>query len=70
MKEFNKVKYNNEFNSEAYYRFPLMLPISCKEAIKEEAKQRGMSTNEFVKQAIASYVDDEELKEILLKKQK
>ncbi len=51
-KKFDKIKYNNSFNKDAYDRFSLMLPKGKKEIIQEYAKQNGESINAFVNRAI------------------
>ena len=51
-KKFDKIKYNNSFNKDAYDRFSLMLPKGKKEIIQEYAKQNGESINAFVNRSI------------------
>lgn len=51
-KKFDKIKYNNSFNKDAYDRFSLMLPKGKKEIIQEYAKRKGESINAFVNRAI------------------
>lgn len=51
-KKFDKIKYNNSFNKDAYDRFSLMLPKGKKEIIQEYAKRKNESINSFVNRAI------------------
>lgn len=51
-KKFNKVKYNNSFNSKAYDRVNLTLPKGKKADLQEHAEARGESVNGFINRAI------------------
>ena len=51
-KKFDKIKYNNSFNKDAYDRFSLMLPKGKKEIIQKYAKRKNESINAFVNRAI------------------
>ena len=46
-KKFDKIKYNNSFNKDAYDRFSLMLPKGKKEIIQKYAKRKNESINAF-----------------------
>lgn len=52
----NTIKYNNEFNRQAYDRVSLILPKGTKEEIKEHAESRGESLNSFIKRAIENQI--------------
>lgn len=49
------VKYQNEFNRTKYDRITIMLDKGGKEELKTRAAARGISVNEYVKQAIEHY---------------
>lgn len=50
--KFNKVAYNNAYNSKAYDRINLTLPKGSKDALKAHAESQGESVNAFIKRAI------------------
>ena len=52
MSEFNQTKYINEFMKEKYDRIGLVVPKGRKEIIKEHAKSKKMSVNEFINSLI------------------
>lgn len=52
-KQFDKVKYNNEFISKAYDRINLTVPKGQKDIIKAHADSIGESVNAFINRAIA-----------------
>ena len=52
MSEFNQTKYINEFMKEKYDRIGLVVPKGRKEIIKEYAKSKKMSVNEFINSLI------------------
>lgn len=52
MSEFNQTKYINDFMKEKYDRIGLMVPKGQKEIIKERAKNKNMSVNEFINSLI------------------
>lgn len=56
-KKFDKVKYNNKFNSEKYDRLGIMLPKGKKEIIKNFAGKQGKSLNGFVNEAIDEKIE-------------
>ena len=51
-KEFDPVKYKNDFNKETYDRISLLVPKGRKEVIKAKATSMGLSMNEFISLAI------------------
>lgn len=51
-KKFDKVLYNNTFNSKSYDRLNIMVQKGKKEVIKAHAVQKGESLNSFVNRAI------------------
>lgn len=51
-KEFNQIKYQNEFNKKTYDRMELIVPKGQKAVIKEKAAAAGQSVNEFVYSAV------------------
>jgi predicted HicB family RNase H-like nuclease len=50
--EFNKVKYNNEFNAKAYDRINLTIPKGEKERIKSAADKNGESVNALINRVL------------------
>ena len=52
MSEFNQTKYINEFMKEKYDRIGLVVPKGRKGIIKEYAKSKKMSVNEFINSLI------------------
>lgn len=57
MSDFNQTKYINDFMREKYDRIGLMVPKGQKEVIKEHAKSKGMSVNEFINSLIRAELD-------------
>lgn len=51
--EFDKVKYNNQFNAAKYDRINLTVPKGDKERIEAHAAGRGESVNAFIRRAIS-----------------
>lgn len=51
-KEFDQVKYQNEFKKKTYDRMELLVPKGQKAVIKEKAAAAGQSVNEFVYSAV------------------
>ena len=51
-KEFDQVKYQNQFINEKYDRINLTVPKGEKAVIKEKAAAVGTSVNEFVYSAV------------------
>lgn len=54
--EFNKIKYNNEYNKTAYDRFSLMLPKGYKLTLKEHTTKTNESVSSFIKRAIDNQI--------------
>lgn len=52
MADFDKIKYNNQFNAEKYDRVTIMLPKGRKEHLKALAAARGESVNSYIIRAI------------------
>lgn len=53
------IKYNNEFNKQAYDRINLTVPKGEKADIQAHAKQQGESVNGFILRAIHETMDRE-----------
>lgn len=51
-KKFNKIAYNNEFNSKAYDRINLTVPKGDKAKIKAHAESIGKSVNGYINDLI------------------
>lgn len=51
-KEFDQIKYQNEYKKKTYDRIELLVPKGQKAAIKEKAAAAGQSVNEFVYTAV------------------
>ena len=51
-KEFNQIKYQNEFNKANYDRIEFIVPKGKKAVIKEAAKAAGQSTSAYINQAL------------------
>lgn len=56
MSDFDQIKYQNEYNKQKYDRITIMTPKGKKDEIKAAAKAAGISVNEFINQAIDSYM--------------
>lgn len=56
-KEFDAVKYKNDFNKQKYDQITLMAPKGKKDEIKAAAKAQGKSMNEFIVNAINAYLE-------------
>lgn len=52
-KEFNQIKYQNEYNKKNYDRFELIMPKGQKEVVKQHARSAGQSLSEYINCAIA-----------------
>lgn len=55
MAEFNKIKYNNEYNKQSYDRINLMTEKGKKSQWTEKAKAAGLSLNAYITRAVDSY---------------
>lgn len=55
MPEFDKVKYNNEYNKQSYDRTSLMTPKGKKAEWSERAKAAGLSLNAYITRAVDEY---------------
>lgn len=55
MAEFNKIKYNNEYNKQSYDRINLMTEKGKKSQWTEKAKAAGLSLNAYITIAVDSY---------------
>lgn len=60
MAEFNKIKYNNEYNKQSYDRINLMTEKGKKSKWTEKAKAAGLSLNAYITRAVDNYagIDD------------
>lgn len=57
-KEFDQVKYQNQFINEKYDRINLTVPKGDKVVIKERAAAAGESVNEYINQAIKQRMEN------------
>lgn len=57
MSEFDSIKYRNDYNSEKYDRYSLMLPKGKRDIIKQVAAAAGQSVNAYINQAIAERME-------------
>lgn len=55
MAEFNKIKYNNEYNKRSYDRINLMTEKGKKSQWTEKAKAAGLSLNAYITRAVDNY---------------
>ena len=62
-KEFDKVKYQNEYKKRTYDRMELLVPKGEKAIIKERAAAAGQSVNEFVYSAVKDKMEAAEQEE-------
>ena len=58
--DFDKVKYNNQFNAAKYDRINLTVPKGNKESIEAHAAEHGESVNAFIRRAITETMDRDE----------
>ena len=58
MSDFDQIKYTNEFNKKKYDRITLIVPKGQKEVLKEYAKIKGVSLNEFITSLIRKELND------------
>ena len=58
-KEFDQMKYQNEYNKKNYDRIELVTPKGKKAVIKEKAKAAGQSVSEYINQAIDERMERE-----------
>nr|DAL83074.1 MAG TPA: hypothetical protein [Caudoviricetes sp.] len=57
-KEFDQLKYQNQFINEKYDRINLTVPKGDKAVIKERAAAAGESVNEYINQAIKQRMEN------------
>ena len=57
-KEFDQVKYQNEFKKKTYDRMELLVPKGQKAVIKEKAAAAGQSVNEYVYSAVKEKMEE------------
>ena len=57
-KEFDQVKYQNQFINEKYDRINLTVPNGDKAVIKKRAAAAGESVNEYINQAIKQRMEN------------
>ena len=62
-KEFDQVKYQNEYKKRTYDRMELLVPKGEKAIIKEKAAAAGQSVNEFVYSAVKDKMEATEQEE-------
>ena len=59
---YDKIKYNNEFNKNAYDRMSVNLPKGKKQIVLEHCKQKGFSSfNAYVNDLIQKDMEENEL---------
>ncbi len=58
-KEFDQVKYQNEYKKKTYDRMELLVPKGEKAVIKEKAAAAGQSLNEFVYSAVKEKMENQ-----------
>lgn len=58
--DFDKVKYNNQFNAAKYDRINLTVPKGNKESIEAHAAGHGESVNAFIRRAITETMERDE----------
>ena len=58
-KDFDQMKYQNEYNKQNYDRIEFITPKGRKAVIKEAAKTAGQSVSEYINQAINERMEKE-----------
>ena len=61
-KEFDQVKYQNQFINEKYDRINLTVPKGQKDLIQAHAEAQGESTNGFINRAISETMERDKVK--------
>lgn len=64
MAEFNKIKYNNEYNKQSYDRINLVTEKGKKSQWAEKAKAAGLSLNAYITRAVDSYAGIEDFTKV------
>ena len=64
MAEFNKIKYNNEYNKQSYDRINLMTEKGKKSQWAEKAKAAGLSLNAYITRAVDNYAGIEDFTKV------
>ena len=64
MADFNKIKYNNEYNKQSYDRINLMTEKGKKSQWAEKAKAAGLSLNAYITRAVDSYAGIEDFTKV------
>lgn len=64
MAEFNKIKYNNEYNKQSYDRINLMTEKGKKSQWSEKAKAAGLSLNAYITRAVDNYAGIEDFTKV------
>ncbi len=59
-KEFDQIKYQNEYKRKMYDRIELTMPKGEKAVIKEKAAALGQSVNEFIYSAVKEKIENSE----------
>jgi len=60
MAEFDKIKYNNDYNKQSYDRINLVVAKGKKPQWAEKAKAAGLSLNSYIARAVDSYAGTED----------
>nr|DAS63162.1 MAG TPA: hypothetical protein [Caudoviricetes sp.] len=64
MADFNKIKYNNEYNKQSYDRINLMTEKGKKSQWAEKAKAAGLSLNAYITRAVDNYAGIEDFTKV------
>lgn len=64
MADFNKIKYNNEYNKQSYDRINLMTEKGKKSQWAEKAKAAGLSLNSYITRAVDNYAGIEDFTKV------
>lgn len=64
MADFNKIKYNNEYNKQSYDRINLMTEKGKKSQWTEKAKAAGLSLNAYITRAVDNYAGIEDFTKV------
>ena len=54
-KKFDKFAYNNEYTKNHYDRIVVLVPKGRREILKQTAKSKGVTTNQYILDAIDFY---------------
>ena len=57
-KEFNQIKYQNEYNKQKYDKLSILLPKGKRDRVKARAKGLGKSVNGYINDMIDRDMED------------